>query len=167
MFYKTSYINIYYSKVSPDTMFLRSTCHAFLLFPPSFCPWKYKNWNCFIFPKAVYLFHRMTVVLFPCLLQLSLFKASLKKFKKYLQCLFGSMLRIVLVGFSSVSHSHHVWPKELERSFLQKLDRREEIQPHFKYATEALRVLMRQIFENCDISVEIKLPIGSEITIRL
>lgn len=57
--------------------------------------------------------------------------------------------------------------QELERSFLQKLDRREEIQPHFKYATEALRVLMRQIFENCDISVEIKLPIGSEITIRL
>ena len=109
----------------------------------------------------------MAIVLFLCLLQLSLFKASLRKFKKYLQCLFGPVLRIVLVWFSSVSRSHHMRPKELERSFLQKLDRKEESQHHFKCATEALQVLMRQIFEDSDISAEMKLATGSEITVHL
>lgn len=138
------------------------TCYSSLLFFLSSCPWKYKSWNGFIFPRAVYLFYSMAIVLFLCLLQLSLFKASLRKFKKYLQCLFGSMLRLVSVCFSSVSHSHHVWPKELERSFPQELDRKEEIQHDFKCTTEAFQALMRQIFENSDISAEIKLATGSE-----
>lgn len=77
------------------------------------------------------------------------------------------MLGVVLVCFSSVSRSHHIRPKELERSFLQKLDRKGESQHHFKCATEALQVLMRQIFEDPDISAEIKLATGSEITVHL
>lgn len=102
------------------------TCYAFLLFFLSSCPWKYKSWNGFIFPKAVYLFYSMAIVPFLCLLQLSLFKASLRKFKKYLQCLFGSMLRLVLVCFSHISHSHHVWPKELEEVFHKSLTERKK-----------------------------------------
>lgn len=53
------------------------------------------------------------------------------------------------------------------RSFPQKIDRKEEIQHDFKCTTEAFQALMRQIFENSDISAEIKLATGSEIVIHL
>lgn len=143
------------------------TCYVFLLFFLSSCPWKYKSWNGFIFPKAVYLFYSMAIVPFLCLLQLSLFKASLRKFKKissvpfWLSAETGVGLFLMHQPFSS-RLTQGTW-----RSFPQKIDRKEEIQHDFKCTTEAFQALMRQIFENSDISAEIKLASGSEIVIHL